>query len=588
MTPTAASPNGSNNQNGSITTTFDTDVLILGAGPVGLTLANLLGGYGVTTVLADSGEKLIDYPRGVGLDDESLRTFQTAGVVDQVLLHTTPQHIMRMVNGKGQVLANVAPGAQDYGWSRRNGFIQPLVDAELLQGLSRFDHVDVQFSHTLLGYVDDAAGVTATVELGDGTQKTIRARYLVGCDGGRSITRKSMGVSFEGQSSPTRFLVIDVRNDPLGTPNAYLGADPVRPFVSIGLPHGVRRFEFMIFDHETDEQVADQQFVHALLARHVPDPAGLDFIRQRVYTLHARIAGAFRKDHVLIAGDAAHLMPVWQGQGYNSGVRDATNLAWKLTAVLRGIAGDALLDTYDTERRDHAKAMIDVSVAMGRILSPTNKAVAGARDKLAAALNLLPAAKKWIAEGRYKPKPRFHVGALVPTIGPAAEGQPVGSMFPQPRVDTRTERGVLLDDVLGPWFSVLVWGNDPRHVFDAPSIATLTRLGVKLISIRPSTQLHWDAPTADPREAAADVTVIGDATGRLKQWFDTHPVGFVIVRPDRYVAAAALAQHAPTVTASLATAIHLSSAEFTTGDHHDPRPGSHVAQPLVGALAAAG
>ena len=150
-----------------------------------------------------------------------------------------------------------------------------------------------------------------------------------------------------------------------------------------------------------------------LLARHVPEPAGLDFIRQRVYTLHARIAGAFRKGHVLIAGDAAHLMPVWQGQGFNSGVRDATNLAWKLTAVLRGLADDALLDTYDTERRDHAKAMIDVSVAMGRILSPTNKAVAGARDELAAALNLVPAAKRWIAEGRYKPKPRFHVGALV-------------------------------------------------------------------------------------------------------------------------------------------------------------------------------
>ena len=117
--------------------------------------------------------------------------------------------------------------------------------------------MDVHFSHTLLGYVDDADGVTATVELADGTRTTIRARYLVGCDGGRSITRKSMGVSFEGQSSPTRFLVIDVRNDPLGTPNAYLGADPVRPFVSIGLPHGVRRFEYMIFDHETDEQVAD-------------------------------------------------------------------------------------------------------------------------------------------------------------------------------------------------------------------------------------------------------------------------------------------------------------------------------------------
>jgi 3-(3-hydroxy-phenyl)propionate hydroxylase len=577
MTSTASS------QNGSTATPLDTDVLIVGAGPVGLTLANLLGGYGISAIVADAGEKLIDYPRGVGLDDESLRSFQAAGVVERVLPHTTPQHIMRMVNGKGQVLANVAPGAQEYGWSRRNGFIQPLVDAELLEGLSRYDHVDVRFSHTLLGHVDDADGVTATVGVGNGTQTTVRARYLVGCDGGRSITRKSMGVTFEGQSSPTRFLVIDVRNDPLGTPNAYLGADPVRPFVSIGLPHGVRRFEFMIFDHETDEQVADPLFVNQLLARHVPEPAGLDFIRQRVYTLHARIAGAFRTGHVLIAGDAAHLMPVWQGQGYNSGVRDATNLAWKLTAVLRGIADDALLDTYDTERRDHAKAMIDVSVAMGRILSPTNKAVAGARDKLAAALNLVPAAKRWIAEGRYKPKPRFHVGALVEAVGPAAEGQPVGQLFPQPRVDTRTEQNVLLDDVLGPWFSVLVWGNDPRQVFDRESVDTLTRLGVKLISVRPSTQLHWDAaPTGDPREAR-DVTVIGDATGRLKTWFDTHPVGFVIVRPDRYVAAAAVAQHAPSVTTALATALSL-----TPGDHHAARPLLDVAQPAAGVVAAAG
>jgi 3-(3-hydroxy-phenyl)propionate hydroxylase len=577
MTSTAATRNGSTAQ------PFDTDVLILGAGPVGLTLANLLGGYGISTLVADAGEKLIDYPRGVGLDDESLRTFQTAGLVDQVLPHTTPQHIMRMVNGKGQVLANVAPGAQDYGWSRRNGFIQPLVDAELLEGLSRYDHVDVRFSSTLLGYVDDADGVTATVELGDGSRTTVRARYLVGCDGGRSTTRKSMGVTFEGQSSPTRFLVIDVRNDPLGTPNAYLGADPVRPFVSIGLPHGVRRFEFMIFDSETDEQVADPRFVHELLARHVPDPATLDFIRQRVYTLHARIAGAFRKGHVLIAGDAAHLMPVWQGQGYNSGVRDATNLAWKLTAVLQGIADDALLDTYDMERRDHAKAMIDVSVAMGRILSPTNKAVAGARDKLAAALNLVPAAKRWIAEGRYKPKPRFHGGALVEAVGPAAEGKPVGQMFPQPRVDTRTEQNVRLDDVLGPWFSVLVWGNDPRQVFDQDSLDTLTRLGVKLVSVRPSTQLHWDAaPTGDPREAL-DVTVIGDATGRLKTWFDTHPVGFVVVRPDRYVAAAAVSQHAPSVTTALATALSL-----TPGDPDAARPRLDVAQPAAGALAAAG
>src|SRR5688500_19425651 len=118
-------------QNGSTARPFDTDVLILGAGPVGLTLANLLGGYGISTLVADAGEKLIDYPRGVGLDDESLRRFQTAGVVDRVVPHTTPNHIIRMVKGKGQLLAHVAPGAQDSGWWRRNGFSQPRGDRAL-------------------------------------------------------------------------------------------------------------------------------------------------------------------------------------------------------------------------------------------------------------------------------------------------------------------------------------------------------------------------------------------------------------------------------------------------------------------------
>jgi 3-(3-hydroxy-phenyl)propionate hydroxylase len=542
---------------------FDTDVLVVGAGPVGLTLTNLLGGYGVRTTLAEQGEELIDYPRGVQIDDEALRTFQLAGVVEQVLPHTTPEHIMRMVNGRGQVLAEVSPPSQEFGWSRRNAFIQPLVDRELLAGLSRFEHVDVCFSHRMVGFVDGTEGVRIVFDLPGGTQKVVRSRYLVGCDGGRSLTRRAMDVPFEGQSSSTRWLVIDVRNDPLGTPNAYLGADPERPFVSIGLPHGIRRFEFMVYPDETDEQVADPAFVGSMLARHVADPASLDFIRQRVYVHHARIAGVFRRGRVLIAGDAAHLMPVWQGQGYNTGIRDVSNLAWKLAMVLSGTASAGLLDTYDRERRDHVKEMIQVSVAMGRILSPTNKTVARLRDAAAFGLNLVPAAKRWIGEMRYKPQPRFHVGALVDATGPAAAGKPVGRMFPQPSVDTRSASDVLLDTVLGPWFSVLVWGNDARAVFDKQSLAILGRLGTRLVSVRPLTQLHWDPPDVESADGL-EVTVVGDRTGRLKAWFDQHPVGFVVIRPDRYVAAAALAQDASRVTADLAAALHL------TGE--GPRP----------------
>jgi 3-(3-hydroxy-phenyl)propionate hydroxylase len=139
----------------------------------------------------------------------------------------------------------------------------------------------------------------------------------------------------------------------------------------------------------------------------------------------------------------------------------------------------------------------------------------------------------------------------------------------------------MLDDVLGPWFAVLVWGNDPRAVFDEHSLATLDRLGVRLVSVRPPTQLHWDADSSgDPRETA-DVTVVSDRTGRLKTWFDQHPVGFVVIRPDRYVAAAALAQDAPRVTTALAAALCL-----TPGDHDDTRALLHVAQPAAGPVPA--
>ncbi len=166
------------------------------------------------------------------------------------------------------------------------------------------------------------------------------ARYVVGCDGGRSATRGLMGVSFDGTTSATRWLVIDLASDPLGHPNSEVGADPARPYASISIAHGIRRFEFMIHADETDEQVERPEFIARMLAPFVPHPERVDVIRHRVYTHHSRIAGAFRKGRVLLAGDAAHLMPVWQGQGYNSGIRDAANLGWKLAAVVTGQAGD--------------------------------------------------------------------------------------------------------------------------------------------------------------------------------------------------------------------------------------------------------
>lgn len=543
----------------------DTDVLIVGAGPVGLTLANILGLQGIRTLVTEERSTLIDYPRGVGLDDEALRTFQSIGLVEHVLPHTVPNQILRFYDARRRVLAEMAPPDARFGWPKRNGFVQPLVDAELLRGLDRFDHVEVWWDSPMTSCVQHAQGVT--VELGGGSK--VRAQYVVGCDGGRSQTRAMMGVSFDGTTSPTRWLVVDIANDPLGHPNSEVGADPERPYASISIAHGIRRFEFMIHADESDEQAEDPVFLTRMLARMVPYPDRVEVIRRRVYTHHSRIAGAFRSGRMLLAGDAAHLMPVWQGQGYNSGIRDAANLGWKLAAVINGQAGAKLLDTYDVERRKHARAMIDLSTMVGRVISPTNRRVAGARDVIIRSASIVPSLKRYVLEMRFKPMPRYEQGAVVHSAGDAS----AGTLFIQPRVDTRTDRNVLLDDVLGTWFSVLCWNNHPRNILGDRAFAQWKALGARFVALRPRTQLDW------PGQDDPDVVIVGDRTGGLKAWFDTHSESVVFLRPDRCIAGACIAQRSPELSAALLEALTLTPG----GGDVDSATGSllYVSQPAA-------
>jgi 3-(3-hydroxy-phenyl)propionate hydroxylase len=530
----------------------DVDVAVVGAGPVGLTLANILGLQGVKTLVVDERESLIDYPRGVGLDDEALRTFQSIGLVDRILPHTVPNQILRFYDARRRILAEMAPPDARFGWPKRNGFVQPLVDAELLRGLDRFEHVEVWWDRPMPSCEQGTDAVA--VELGDsadtGETRSVRARCVVGCDGGRSMTRRMMGVSFDGTTSPTRWLVVDIANDPLGHPNSEVGADPERPYASISIAHGIRRFEFMIHADETDEQAEDPAFLTRMLARMVPHPDRVDVIRRRVYTHHSRIAGAFRNGRLLLAGDAAHLMPVWQGQGYNSGIRDAANLGWKLAAVVTGRADDRLLDTYDIERRKHARAMIDLSTMVGRVISPTNRRIATARDVVVRSASIVPSLKRYVLEMRFKPMPRYEHGAVVQDE-PRREGSPVGTLFVQPRVDTRTQRDVLLDEVLGNWFAVLCWNNNPRKILGDVAFAKWRALGARFIALRPLTQLEWTGHD-DP-----DVVIVGDRSGGLKAWFDGHRESVLFLRPDRCIAGACIAQLAPELSASLLKALTL-------------------------------
>ena len=545
--------------------TNEADVVIVGAGPSGLTLANILGLQGVRTLVVEERDTLIDYPRGVGLDDEALRTFQSIGLVDRVLPHTVPNQILRFFDAKRKLLAEMAPPDARFGWPKRNGFVQPMVDAELFGGLQRFDNVEVRFGHRMQTCIETDDGVT--LEFADG-QQPVRTRYVVGCDGGRSVTRRLMGVSFDGTTSSTRWLVIDCANDPLGHPNSEVGADPARPYVSIAIAHGIRRFEFMIHGDESDEEAEDPAFVRRMLAQLVPHPERVDIIRHRVYTHHSRIAGAFRKGRLMLAGDAAHLMPVWQGQGYNSGIRDAANLGWKLAAVVNGRADDALLDSYDVERRKHARAMIDLSTLVGRVISPTNRRVAALRDRVIHAASVVPTLKRYILEMRFKPMPRYTEGAVVHA---GEDTSPTGTLFIQPRVDSREQHNVLLDDVLGPGFAVLCWSNNPRAFLGGDVFDRWKALGATFVAARPTTQLHWSGHD-DP-----DVVIVGDRTGALKSWFDAHTESVLFLRPDRCIAGACIAQRAPEVSASLFKVLCLTQG----GGNGATRPLLHVAQPTA-------
>ena len=543
----------------------EVDVVVVGAGPVGLMLANILGLQGVRTLVVEERDTLIDYPRGVGLDDEALRAFQAIGLVDRILPHTVPNQILRFVDAKRRVLAEMAPADARFGWPKRNGFVQPLVDAELLSGLDRFEHVEVWWGRPMTSCMQTPEAVT--VELGgDGDSSSVRASYVVGCDGGRSTTRRLMGVSFDGTTSSTRWLVIDLANDPLGHPNSEVGADPERPYASISIAHGIRRFEFMIHADESDQQAEDPAFLARMLAPFVPHPDRVDVIRRRVYTHHSRIAGAFRRGRLLLAGDAAHLMPVWQGQGYNSGIRDAANLGWKLAAVVTGQADDALLDSYDVERRKHARAMIDLSTTVGRVISPTNRRVAAVRDLLVRSASIVPSLKRYVLEMRFKPMPRYEHGAVVHT----AAHSPVGTLFVQPRVDTRERSNVMLDDVLSTGFAVLCWNNNPREILGAQQFANWKALDTRFVAARPLTQLHWTGHD-DP-----DVVIVGDSTGALKAWFDRHQESVLFLRPDRCIAGACIAQLAPDLSAKLFDVLTL-----TPGGNRVASPMLYVPQPAA-------
>ncbi|MDB5958879.1 MAG: 3-(3-hydroxyphenyl)propionate hydroxylase [Massilia sp.] len=572
---------------------LQTDVAIVGAGPVGLMIANILGLQGVNVILIERLGRIIDYPRAIGLDDEALRVFQSVGLADELVPHTTPNHWMRFTL-RGRCFASIEPRVDEFGWPRRNAFHQPLADEILYCGLKRFPCVRTLLGHNVEACTQDDAGVTIELMDEHGKHKTVSAQYMVGADGGNSFVRRTLNVPFEGRTKPNQWIVVDVRNDPIGSPHIYLHCDARRPFVSAALPHGIRRFEFMVMPGETEEELCKPHNLAALMRNVVAEPDKVDYIRKRVYTHNARLASTFRVKRILLAGDAAHIMPVWQGQGYNSGIRDASNLGWKLALVVRGRAGDALLDTYTQERRVHARSMIHLSEVAGDIFAPTSRVGAKVRDMCVSAFKLSPAMKRYFVEMRFKPMPRYEEGAVLSQSRPRRDGvlarllinagraplgrllglmsekrdsligcmvhgndpaaaTPVGRMFIQPTV--RQQDGSLrrLDDVIGNRFAMVAWGADPTYGLTPEARRIWETLGGCFVILKPDPQMQFRDDVPD------GVIAAGDVDGRLKDWFANVPESVVLLRPDRFVAAMSTPQAVSDTVLRLGTRLALKS-----------------------------
>ena len=226
-------------------------------------------------------------------------------------------------------------------------------------------------------------------------------------------------------------------------------------------------------------------------------------------------------------------MPVWQGQGYNSGMRDASNLAWKLALVVKGLAGPSLLDTYEVERRDHAKAMIDLSVLAGHVLAPPKRWQGTLRDGVSWLLNYLPPVKRYFLEMRFKPMPKYTKGVVV---SDEIKNSPVGRMFIQPQVELEDGRKVLLDEVIGANFAVLSWGSNPKWGLTQEQIAAYEQLGTRFIQVLPAVQLKAQRPRVE------GVISVGDFNNSLKTWFAQYPASVVVLRPDRFIASLCIPQ----------------------------------------------
>jgi 3-(3-hydroxy-phenyl)propionate hydroxylase len=459
-------------------------VVILGAGPTGLTTATLLGQYGVECLVLDRWETIYAQPRAVHLDDEIYRILARLGLRREFDAISRPCQGLRLLDRGMRVLAefqrDTAPGR--HGYPEANMFDQPELEQILAANLARHQTVTRRGNTEVIALTQDDPGRVRVdfIDRSTGEPGSVLAQYVLGCDGANSLARSAIGACMEDLGFEQRWLVVDVATavDLAAWEGVHQVCDTQRAATYMRIGTTRYRWEFRLAPGETVDDYRDIARLHPLLAPWTRDtPADeLELVRAAEYTFRAQVADRWRDRRIFLLGDAAHLTPPFIGQGMGAGLRDATNLAWKLAGVLGGTLPDAVLDTYQLERKPHARALIRLAKLVGATMTAGGRLGDLARSLLAPRLHLVPGVKQLVLHSQTPPLRR---GDLVHR--PPLRRSLAGKLCP----DAALDDGARIDHVAPGRFTVVTT--------TAPSAAHRTVIeqrGAGPVVAGPGTELH--------------------------------------------------------------------------------------------------